>query len=345
VTRTALILAAAGSLLCTLGAPAQDFGPVVPPQDRNAALKYAYAYISFPEDLNKLVADVDMSKVGFDKNPERQPKEYRDALEALSKGQETINLLIKASKLKKNDNEIEYESGIWALLPHLAKARSASRLLRLDARARLIQGDPNASAERLATIVRMADHLKTDRTLISSLVAAAMTSLAAQETTAQLDSGLLTPPARATILAAFRALDPVDPFSMKGAVRGERVIFLDWVKRTYTGPDAGKRLVADGVLSVIGEDANSDGTKAIAAMSGAELAAEVDRLSPYYDRILAAWDQPDVADRLAALESAISAGEFGTLAKYFAPAMSKARQSSARIQDEVRGITKRLAAE
>lgn len=342
--RPALIVAAAGALLCTLPALAQNLG-AVKPEDRNAAIKYSWAYFGIPDELTKRVGEVDWSKVGFSKDAESQPKEYQDAVAAIGGGEASIQMLVVASRLRRCDNEIEYEKGIGALLPHLTKARTAARVLRLDARRTLIAGDADASAERLAAIVRMGKHTTGDQTMISSLVGAAMVRTATEEVAAQLESGLLTPEARATLLKAFRGLDASDPFFMKGAIRGERLIFLDWIKREFAGADAGKRFMEIGAMMGTGGPKEAEAARTISAMNGDQLALSVDLLTPYYDQVLEAWDKPDGAARLGDLERRVKAGEFGPLGYILAPSMSKGRDSSLKIQAEVEGIIDRLSAE
>jgi hypothetical protein len=218
--------------------------------------------------------------------------------------------------------------------------RQAVRVLRFDARRLIIEGDAAAAAERIATMVRMARHLRSDRTLISSLVAAAITNTAAVEAEAELESGLLSAEARRTILAAFQELDAVDPFAMKEAVRGEQAMTLNWIKATFDGEDAGRRLLAMAVF----DDPGAKASLMIGSMNGTQLSAAVDLMSPYYDQVLAVWDQEDSVAQLQKLGERVKGGEFGPVGQVLAPALDNAKKSSLRIEGIVRRVVEKLDA-
>jgi hypothetical protein len=292
-----------------------------------------------------------MSKVGFDSAA--LPADFKAAAEAIkSDGSDTVGQLIEASKLRKCDFEIAWEQGVAVLLPHLGSMRSDARLLRVNARRLEIAGDADAAAERLAAMIRMARHASNDDILISSLVGAAICSLAIDETEAALSAAKLTPSARQTILAAISTLDRDDPFAMKPAIRGEQRSTLGWIKTTFRGPDAGKKLVATGYLE-LSEPSNAPAAKssqiraaiqAIGQMNEKQLDAAVDLASPYYDQALAAWDKPDAVEQLKALGERIEKGEFGPIGQVFAPAASKARQSALKSENRIAAIKQKLAA-
>lgn len=335
--RAALIIAAAGFLLAPMNAA---LAQSVRPEDRNAAIKYSWAFYTLPQDLLVKVADIDLSDTMFEKEASKQPKGFAELVEQLKPYSSSIQQLIDASKLRRCDHEIEYEKGVAALLPHLGKMRQAVRVLRIDARRLIIDGDAPAAAERIATMVRMARHLRTDRTLISSLVAAAITNTAAVEADAELASGLLPEEARRTILAAFQELDAVDPFAMKDAVRGEQALTLNWIKSTFDGEDAGQRLLA---MSISG-DPDAKAALMIGSMNGTQLSAAVDLLSPYYDQVLAVWDQEDSVAQLQKLGERVEKGEFGPVGQVLAPALANAKKSSLRVEGIVQRVVEKLGA-
>jgi hypothetical protein len=339
VRRAALIIAAAGFLLAPMNAAVAQS---VRPEDRNAAIKYSWAFFTLPQELLNKVGEVgmDLSDTMFEKEAGKQPKDFVEAAKELEPYSISIQQLIDASKLRRCDHEIEYEKGIAALLPHLGKMRQAVRVLRFDARRLIIEGDAAAAAERIATMVRMARHLRSDRTLISSLVAAAITNTAAVEAEAELESGLLSAEARRTILAAFQELDAVDPFAMKEAVRGEQAMTLNWIKATFDGEDAGRRLLAMAVF----DDPGAKASLMIGSMNGTQLSAAVDLMSPYYDQVLAVWDQEDSVAQLQKLGERVKGGEFGPVGQVLAPALDNAKKSSLRIEGIVRRVVEKLGA-
>ena len=317
-------------------------GQHVPPAQRNAALQYATVFYTTDADLFSKTGDVDLSKVGFDKA--KAPEEFLAAAELLrTKGEGTVGALLEASRLSKCDFELATEKGIMVLLPHLGKMRGAARLLRLDARRHLLDGDAAGAAERLAAMVRIGLHAKGDELLISSLVSVAITTAAMDETEAELDSGLLTPAARQTIAAAFEAMPKADPFATKAAIRGEQRIFLGWVREAFHGPHAGQELAKACQMGMEGGAGEAEATRSISAMTDEQVRTSVDLLAPYYDQVVAAWDAPDGGAQLEKLGARVSGGEFGPMGQVFAPAVSRARDKDLQVRKRVETLIGRLA--
>lgn len=341
MTRTSpkfALFAAAGLLLAPF-ASAQT----VKPADRNAALQYATVFYTTDAELFTKTGDLDMTKVGIDKD--KLPEDFKAAAAVIrTKGDGTIGALLEASRLSKCDFELAVEKGIMVLMPHLGKMRAAGRLLRADARRHLLDGDAVGAAERLAAMVRIGQHCRGDSVLISSLVCVAITNAAAEEAEAQLESGKLTPEARQIVAAAFKAVPAKDPFAMKGAIRGEQRIFLGWVRDEFHGPTAGKQLAQACLVAMEGSgQAELAAGKTISAMTEDQIHAAVDLLAPYYDQVLAAWDRPDGMAQLEKLGSRVQAGEFGPMGQLFGPAVSKARDRDMQSQKRVATLLEKLA--
>jgi hypothetical protein len=341
-TTTLALFLAAGLGLSPL-ARAQE---MVKPENRNAALRYATIAYSGDRDLFTKTGDVDMSKVGFD--AASLPADFQAACAALkAEGSGTVGQLLEATRLSKCDFEIAWEKGVMVLLPHLGKLRADARLLRVDARRLEIAGDSEGAAERLAALIRMSKHAAGDDILISSLVGVAICNLAIEETDAALAAGKLTPAGAHAILAALDTLDHTDPFHMKGALRGEQRWSLQWVKANFHGADAGKQLVATGVLTMDEGGVShevSDAARAIGLMNEAQLDAAVDLASPYYDKAIAAWDAPDAPAQLEALAQRVTNGEFGPIGRIFTPAISKCRESATKADARIASIRAKLIA-
>lgn len=318
----------------------------VKPEDRNAAIRYAtIAYTHLP-DLFAKTGDVDMTKVGFD--AAALPADFKAALDALkADGGETVRQVMEATKLRKCDFEPPWEQGVEVLLPHLGKMRTYTRLLRADARRLEIEGDADAAAERLAAMVRLARHATNDHILISALVGTAIGNAAMLETEDALAAGRLTRSARATVLAAISTLDSDDPFAIKPALRGEQRWILEWVKATFRGPDAGKKLVATGYLSPGESDRSSKTLAAIQAISNMnekQLHEAADRATQYYDKTISVWSKPDAAEQLKSAEADLERGEFGHIAQVFAPAVTKAFDASRKAESRITALKQKLAA-
>jgi hypothetical protein len=318
-------------------APAQP----VRPEDRNAAIRYAEVFYTAAPDLLTKTNEVDVSKVGFE--PGAVPADFAAAAEQLKSGGDAVVIpLLEASAMERCDFQIPFEKGIGVLLPHLSKFRACARLLRVDARRLEIAGEGDGAGERLAAMIRMSGHVGNDHILISSLVGAAICNLALEESEAALDAGKLPPAARERIVAALDRLDQHDPFAMKAAMRTEQRLTTQWVKATFRGADAGRQLVATGYLTQP-DSPSSTAAQTIALMNENQLHAAVDLLTPYYGKLLAAWDQPDSVQQLEALSRRVEQGEFGPLGRLMAPSVAKARASALKIEQRIRDVRAKLA--
>ena len=321
--RTARVL----TLLALLASAPMASAQAVAPKDRNAALQYATVFYTADAELFSKAGDVDMAKVGFDKA--RVPEEFRAAAELIrTKGEGVIGSLMEASALSRCDFELATEKGVMLLLPHLGKMRAAARLLRVDARRHLLDGDEQGAADRIAAIVRLGQHCKRDELLISSLVHDSRTALN------------IIP----TISSALSAIPTDDPFATRAAIRGEQRTFVGWMRDAFRGADAGKQILR--TTSISNENfspAERTAATAVEAMNSDQVRASVDLLKPYYDQLLAAWDKPDASARLEALSAKVSAGEFGPMGQLFGPAVTKAHDRDAQGRQRVASLLARLA--
>lgn len=306
--------------------PSAESSLITPSPDRNAALLYYRAWFVHQNALEEYRTN-DWSDA---QNPD-------PALTAfLEHNQEFIADLVNAASYSNCDWEIEYEDGIGALLPHLGAMRNCARLLNADAYRLANLEEAAGAAERVAALYRMAAHQTNDRILISSLVSAAITSLANSTTETLIASGILTPAARDTILDAMDRFNPDDPFGVKQGIAGERDIFLAWIQKTYTGPGAGWRLVSETLPLLAGPaDNDQDPYLDLRMLTGDRLSEEAQKASKAYDDMIAIWDVPDAADRLEGVGLLVESGHYGRLARLLVPAASKANQSDHRIRAEL----------
>jgi len=362
------LLALAGMLALAPAASAQTPAP-----GGNAAVDYwRGAYMLQQQSNLDAIRNLDWSKVGSDMDPERLPEEFKTAAAAIQK--EPIEALMRGARTPRCDFQIEMEKGPFALMPHLGAMRTAVRVLRVDARRLAVAGDSQGSAQRLVTALGMADHLRRDPILISNLVAASIVQMVIPEVEAQLDAEVLDDEARRTLADAFRRFEGEDPFGLKASMlRGERDLFLSWIRREFHGPSAGRDLVEAGIVAMTvggaapapADAGNKPGTQTtsqppapppqpapnraeeaiqtIALMNEAQLRASVDLLWPYYDQVVAAWEDPNASARLRNLEQKAASGDFGPLAQVFAPAVGNARGADMRVRADVARILERLA--
>lgn len=331
LTRTIAILVAAAGL--ALASPVRAGGdlfqgstPPSIPGKSNAALLYFQAWQSIDDQsrgkLNTGEAD--------------------DA--TLEKQQPYIEALLRAAETRDCDWGLRYDQGIELLLPHLGALRGTARTLKTDAD-RLFDATGEEShrqaTRRIAALYPMAMHLRGDKILISSLVSQAIAALANSKVEELLVEAKLSTSNAQTILNAVRQLPKEDPFGISGAVHGERDIFIDWIRATFKGDKAGADFVVRMGNSV---EASSLAVDHIATLNEKQLGEQIDKVLPYYDRVLQAWDKPDGAATIEGLETDLKSGEYGSLATVIAPTFVNVHRSNSRISQETARTIKMLEA-
>lgn len=345
MTSRALRIALA-ALACTAAFPAlpalaQDrMAPLASIQvpEQNAALKYweAFAYIR-PKAADAIM-DVDWSTIGTETDPAKLPAGFR---EALAEGAvQDLGVLRYASNLKKCDFEIRYDEGFMALVPHVTKMRLAVRLLVVQERDQLHKGNSAEAVDHLGIMLRMASHLRSDRTLLSSLVGTAIATTAVKEVDTLIASGALTSASRDEMIKHLRAVDTADPFNIRGSLELEFTMPRNWIARHYGGPGQTRELVkflaADG--SIKPDNAH---LKAIDTASPAELTKDLERYEGLGRQVLAAFDKG--AD-LTPLSNSASAGDHGHWAALFAPSLQKPVDSVKKFRSELKAAIDKLVA-
>lgn len=170
----AVVAAGLGTLSCTGNAAFRDeraawraFGgpeslldlapdPVVPAD--NAAIVYQRAFDALP-------ADADPGRDGADRDAVL--RDYADVLALVREAQQRPRCVWPT----------RYEDGFMAELPHIAQALKISRLLVLEAEARIDAGDRAGAAESIAAGLKLAEHVAVDVFLVNVLVAAAIDTM------------------------------------------------------------------------------------------------------------------------------------------------------------------------
>lgn len=275
---------------------------------------------------------------------------------ALKKSLDELNdyvaLTLRAAELPTADWGVEYADGWKALLPHLGKVREASRVIEAFGRSRLAEGGPEGRADAarsLGAIFRIAGHLREDRTLISTLVAGAITARGAAVVGALLDEGLLTPADAAAITGRMDTLAGVDPFNFAGAMRVEQMLARSVFQAE--GPEAGRKAAgaAREILSMQGEGAASEQAALLArleAMDEAALRTDLGLHTNYFAQVESAVRSggPEAAEKLADLEKRASRGDFGVTMRLTGPSLGKAYASDAKNRAAVEALRTRLAA-
>ena len=331
--RTALAATAA----TLLWASALHAEPVLP----NAAVTYCQAtQLMGPAGENDPFGKLDWEAIEGKFRWDDMPADFKVAFEKLP--QAAIKAALRAAKMEHCDFQVPREDGLYAVLPHLGQLRQLTRVIRVDARGQLAQGNVDAAAERVSALYTMARHLKSDQTLISTLVAQAIAQTAHQEVEAIVSSGAMTAAVRARLSEAVEKLGTEDPFGHRTAIDGERRWVLDWIRAEFKGPKAGLELVKKlNELGALG-DSHPDYRMLIAALDEQKLNEEADRLDRYYDEVLGTWGQPDAEERLARIARRLEQGEFGVLTP-LAASLKKIFEASQRADAELAKVRETLA--
>lgn len=315
---TAPVSSPAPAAVSAPAAPAAPKNDVEFTDPTNAALLYYRAFMLLPDDIAHKIGEL----VSGDK-PNWTPD--AETIKDIQRVESVSGTLLRAAKIDSADFGVEYSQGIGALLPHLGKLRACSRFLAADSR-RLIQDQkPDDAADRIVAIYAMSRHLRNEHLLISALVSNAIHVLAVKETDYLINSGQLTTAGRQKLLDALDRSNTPDAFGIKAAVRGERYWVSVWIRKQISGPD-GARVLTEQILPLLDDQPDSEDAKLLKAMNPAAINADLDKCEPYYTAVIDAFDLPDAADRLAALEKQVKDGGFGIIAKHAAPAMSKAHK-------------------
>ncbi|MEO1007006.1 MAG: hypothetical protein AAFX79_00390 [Planctomycetota bacterium] len=235
--------------------------------------------------------------------------------------------LIRASSVPSCDFQIRYEDGFDALLPHLRSMRQSAWLLIVDARRVAAAGDLSGAAERLAATLRMARHVASDFTMISSLVAVSMAHSACVQAAWLLEQPGLADAQREALHAAALGFDPEDPFNLVGALTIEQDM-VGLLATKYRGPDAGRRF-AEGFIGDNWEGLEAE-ERAVAAMDGPRFREAIDRTVDAYDLLIDAWLAEDAEERLAAWGARLEAGDFGPIAILTVPSYGQVRTQAAK---------------
>lgn len=328
--RFALIACVGGALAMPMTCAAPALGADAAAHEfetDNAALLYLRYAALVPEE--------------FDWKPgDALTPEHIAVLESISG--DVLEGAVRASRLPTCDFGIEYDRGIYTLLPHLSPMRRMGKLLCADA-VRLSQaGDAAGAAERLGAVVRMSRHLGEDRVLISSLVGMAMLNMDA-DVAERIDAGGgFDDAARARVLEAFGAVDQKDLCGVESSIDCEGRVMREWLTKDFIGPDAGRK--AAEVLGGEGSDATPAQLDALRALDGAGVRREAIKYQRYSEDVLKAWRSDDPPARLAELYGRAKDGQsYGVIAPLMGLDGVKVYKSASTCLERLDHVQKALA--
>lgn len=216
----------------------------------NAAAECRRIFASLDASLRDLIDNSDLDS---------PPTSSESAL--LASRQDVIKDLIAAIAIDRWDSGVDFSQGDFTtLLPHLGEARKFSKLLQADAHRFSTQPSGyKGCAERLAAIVRLAEHVGSEPGLISKLVSYACFSVATHSIRSW-DLRLAQPEVKAHLRTALESARNSAAFDIRAAFEFE----LGAIKRSIE-KSAGTVTVTDVPIRVSNEEKS-------------QLIAEIDRL-------------------------------------------------------------------
>ncbi len=296
------------------------------PGGQNAALRYWQVWQWADPEAVQAADDVELDLDNL--SGELSPSQ-RSVLEDTS-FQEFIAGVIRVSRYTECDFGFAYEEGFYARSMHVGWMRKSVRLLGTDAYLKAIDGDSADAVERIVAMFAIANHISSDRQLISSFIAGAIIEHAIGWAERLLDSGLVTKADLASIEPELRWASTWD-LGMRQAIRMERsqtsisIVLLPFKSNGFswdTEPDLKLELSLHLTGTLIEQ------TESIQAM---------------YDEVLAVWDQPDCAVNLQLIEMEAQSGVYGETAIFLAPRFIRSFQVVERVRDRATKLAERLA--
>lgn len=247
---------------------AQDPLPV-DPKSHNAALSYWQAFALLPRiegDVRKRLLPAASGESPVD-----------DELRKLVASSEvSLRYLHRAVKIDACAWGIAYETGPYAYMPHLSKARELARVALLRARIRFENGDVDDAIEDLLATVQLGRHAGQEGVivLINILVGFAIESQAIESTAFSLHRM-----DNAQRKKFQRRLEQIEPkLDMQQALRGEKDVFVGWLIREIEN-----NREKDAILNLVTGDMEEAVVSRVKAASHEQLLQYAKDLSGIYD--------------------------------------------------------------
>lgn len=232
-----------------------------------------------------------------------------------------IDELIRASRIEEADWGIDPDDP-FVTLPHLLELRSSARLLAADARVRMVLGETDEAAERIAALFRMSLQLRSDRAGVSVSSAIEIFEAAALMAELFLDRARPTHEELRTIREAFEALPDDDPFEILNAIKVDRrrargsIVLWGQVSEA----DVRRPPVIDELIRLAETFA---------------VVVQFDRLDVMYQSVIDAWQSDDPSGSLDKIEEEIKAGFYGPLAEDSFQLMLSACRANLRVRSRI----------
>jgi hypothetical protein len=301
------VFAATSLLVAPPASGQQDPATATAPCPPNAALAYWRAWNGrTPTIWESTFLESEMRRVDANWVPDSSVAAQLQAAQA------DIEALIKATQIEWCDWGVPLkEMGFEAGLPHLAKMRTAARVLMADSRRLSAGGDVHGAAERAAAMLRMSRHLRTDKLVYSVRTAQSIgVDFALAEMRRLAELKLLDDASRAVLIGALNEASGRDPWGMLPALQEEPVLIRDAIHRVCTGPDAAAMFFQKIAPGASKEDRARSGLE---QLDEAGIQEAADRMSVAYLEVIANWDSPDAVQQIRSLQDQKKAGDYGAV--------------------------------
>jgi hypothetical protein len=190
--------------------------PGVVPDQQNAAIRILEA-----ADSLALAPDA-LARIKWPTGAQEFGPEERDTLQdILTNNAPALESLHLAAQLKQCRFPVDYSRGPAALLPHLAKVKSLSTLLRVEAALRSEEGQPDLAVKSVLESVALARSLDTEPLLISQLVRIACLSISCSSLERVLTQHALSQEQLRALAESFRAAREASQTAFVGGYVGE----------------------------------------------------------------------------------------------------------------------------
>ena len=123
--------------------------------------------------------------------------------------------------------DLNYDDGLFTLLPHLSGLRNFTRILSAKAYLEAKTGNPNTAWDMLTTQLKFADALRTEPVLVSKLVRMAMIRLSCETITKLCEIAPPNAQQSSDIQSLLKDLDDIRP--LINSIDAERLLIGEWV--------------------------------------------------------------------------------------------------------------------
>jgi len=298
----------------------------VVPASENAALVYWAGWYWLGE-YRRTLSDLYYSEDGLFV-PENQNEE--EALRALTDASQAVEVIIRASKMEHCDfgsrpehalNEDREPSDFY-----LNVARETSRIVALDAGRHLERNWTEEGAERLAALVRLAEHIGRAEMPSPSLVSISIFDTAARHV--DLFQDKFSEKDRRVLSEALERFPEEDTFRLVAGVGRDAAVSAQRLANQIRTRDVSDWTLEgtglDGALaSVKAESESALGNTRTARLARARLIRDAMRIAEVGEKYAEAWGDPAAID---AVYDELAAGDYGVFARSMAGVYGKLSQ-------------------